>query len=74
MKPNVIASVIGIENAINSAERHSQKPINAMITTSPPRARTPITAITLILVNIFPARRTRDILRDIAQAMWQPAA
>ena len=31
--PNVIATVIGIESAISSAERHSQKPISATSTT-----------------------------------------
>ena len=32
--PNVIASVIGIDSAISSAERHSQKPISETSTTS----------------------------------------
>jgi hypothetical protein len=31
--PNVIASVIGIESAISSAERHSQKPMSDTTTT-----------------------------------------
>ena len=33
--PKVMASVMGIEIAISSAERHSQKPISAMSTTRP---------------------------------------
>ena len=32
--PNVIASVIGIDSAISSADRHSQKPISDTSTTS----------------------------------------
>ncbi len=32
--PNVMASVIGIDSAISSAERHSQKPISETTTTS----------------------------------------
>ncbi len=34
MMPNVIASVIGIDSAMSSAERHSQKPMSATRTTS----------------------------------------
>src|SRR5262245_19160424 len=33
MKPKVIAKVIGMHSAINSADRHSQNPISATITT-----------------------------------------
>ncbi len=34
MKPNVIASVIGIDSAKRSAERHSQNPMSPTTTTS----------------------------------------
>ena len=33
--PNVMASVMGIEIAISTAERHSQKPISETMTTRP---------------------------------------